>query len=414
MRLTGALDQYESICLEALGSIKTYSSKKFMRKPLGNRIKNLIVQIMLLHMVLPRKINFTQMERYGTHTEKTYRQAHLEDVDWLGVNLSLMKRFFKEGDRIAIAIDPSYIDKSGKCTPWTGMFWSGCAGAAKWGLEILGIAAIDIDMHDCISLVAEQTPNSKTLERSKFNMQEWYAMMLDKYRSRLLKVSKYVVADAAFSNNTFVDKLLPMGFHLVSRFRDDIRLRYLYDGPEEKRRGPKRKYAGAIDKKNLDLTKMEEIHVEGVEGKLYTLVANVISLERNVRLVIWINPQGKTKIFFSTDTGMSGVDVVEYYRTRFQIEFVFRNCKEFTGLCDSQARNRKKIHFAFNASLCSGNVAKVLLHESGNVISMASLKSLMVNQYMVSRIISRSACGANMRLIRQINEALLDFERNAA
>ena len=238
--------------------------------------------------------------------------------------------------------------------------------------------------------------------------------MLDKYRRRLLDVSKYVVADAAFSNNTFIDRLLPVGFHLVSRFRDDIRLRYLYDGPEEKRRGPKRKYAGAIDKENLDLTKMEEIHVEGVEGKLYTLVANVISLERNVRLVIWINQQGKKKFFFSTDTGMSGVDVVEYYRTRFQIEFVFRNCKEFTGLCDSQARNRKKIHFAFNASLTSGSVAKVLLHESGNVISMASLKSLMVNQYMVSRIISKSASGANMRLIRQINEALLDFERNAA
>lgn len=239
-------------------------------------------------------------------------------------------------------------------------------------------------------------------------------MMLDKYRRRLLEVSKYVVADAAFSNNTFIDRLLPVGFHLVSRFRDDSRLRYLYDGPEEKRRGPKRKYAGAIDKKNLDLSKMEEIQVEGVEGKLHTLVANVISLKRNVRLVIWISPKGTTKLFFCTDTEMSGVDVVEYYRTRFQIEFVFRNCKEFTGLCDSQARSRKKIHFAFNASLTSGNVTKVLLHESGNVISMTSLKSLMVNQYMVARIISRSAAGTNMRLIRQINKALLDFERNAA
>lgn len=172
MRLTGALDQYEKISLEALSSIKTYSSKKVMRKPLGNRIKNLIAQIMLLHMVLPRKINFTQTERYGTHTEKTYRQAHLEDVDRLGVNLSLMKRIFKEGDRIAVAFNPNHIYKSGRCTPWAGRFWSGCAGAAKWGLELLGIAAIDIDMHDCISLVAEQTPDQKTFDRSKFNQQE--------------------------------------------------------------------------------------------------------------------------------------------------------------------------------------------------------------------------------------------------
>lgn len=64
-----------------------------------------------------------------------------------------------------------------------------------------------------------------------------------------------------------------------------------------------------------------------------------------------------------------------------------------TGLCDSHARNRKKIHFAFNASLSSENVAKVLLHETGNVIPMAWLKSLMVNQYMVARIISRSPVG---------------------
>lgn len=167
--------------------------------------------------------------------------------------------------------------------------------------------------------------------------------------------------------------------------------------------------------RKINFTKMERIQRKPSDWhtlKMWTGL--VISLERNVRLVIWINQQGKTKLFFSTDTEMSGVDVVEYYRTRFQIEFVFRNCKEFTGLCDSQARNRKKIHFAFNASLCSGNEAKILLYESGNVISMASLKSLMVNQYMVARIISRSANGANMRLIRQINETLLDFERNAA
>jgi len=414
MILSDALDQYEKICLEALSKLKCTHKKSFNRMPLGNRLKHLIAQIMLLHMVLPRKINFTQMERYGTHTEKTFRQAHLEKVDWMKVNITLMNRVFRNCDRKAIAIDPSYISKAGKCTPWTGMFWSGCAGASRWGLEILGISAIDIDMNECFALSAEQTPNAKTIQRSAFNQQEWYAMMIEKHQRNLHSISKYVVADAAFSNSTFINRLLQNKFELVSRFRDDIRLRYLYGGPHEKRRGPKRKYAGTIDKKNLDLSKMEEIHVNGVEGKLYTLVANVVTIERNVRVVYWITPNGNTKIFFSTDIEMSGVDIVEYYRTRFQIEFVFRDCKEFTGLCDSQARNRSKLHFAFNASLCSANVAKVVRYETGSCISMASLKSLMVNQYLFKRIISRSASVANPRIIQKIYAGLLDFELNAA
>lgn len=414
MKLSGALDQYERICLEALESVFHFNEHYFSLKPLGNRLKHLVTQILLLHMVIPHKINYTQMEKYGTHTEKTYRQAHLEEINWLKFNLTLMKRIYEAGQRIGIAIDPSYIPKSGKCTPWTGMFWSGCAGATKWGLEILGVAAINIDRHDSFSLIAEQSPNAKSLEKKAMSLMDWYVCTLRKYAATLLNVSKYVVADAAFSNSTFIEQILPLGFHLVSRFRDDIRLRYIYDGPVEKRRGPKRKYSGVIDKKNLNLSKMEEIHVDGVEGKLYTLIANVITLGRNVRLVIWVTPEGKTKLFFSTDLEMSGVDVVEYYKTRFQIEFVFRNCKEYTGLCDNQSRNIDKLHFAFNASLASENVAKVMLHETGQVISMASLKSLMVNQYLVKRIISRSAPRANPRLIQQINMALLEFELDAA
>lgn len=414
MKLSDALDQYEKICLEALQQVLHYNAKRTCLTPVGRRLRNLVAQILLLHIVIPRKINYTQMEKYGTHTEKTYRQAHLEKINWLKFNLALMNRLYDAGQRIAIAIDPSYIPKSGKCTPWTGMFWSGCAKAAKWGLEILGVAAINIDLHESFSLVAEQSPNAKSLERTGMSLMDWYVCTLRKYATTLLDVSKYVVADAAFSNSTFIEQIIPIGFHLVSRFRDDIRLRYIYDGPEEKRRGPKRKYAGGIDRKNLDLTRMEEIHVEGVEGKLYTLIANVISLDRNVRLVVWVTPENKTKLFFSTDLEMPGVDVVEYYKTRFQIEFVFRNCKEHTGLCDNQSRNIDKLHFAFNASLASENVAKVMLHETGQVISMASLKSLMVNQYLVKRIISRSALRANPRIIQQISQGLLDFELNAA
>lgn len=47
-------------------------------------------------MVIPRKINFTHMERYGSHCEQTYRsnfnRKRSECVNWLLFNLSLARR----------------------------------------------------------------------------------------------------------------------------------------------------------------------------------------------------------------------------------------------------------------------------------------------------------------------------------
>jgi hypothetical protein len=97
---------------------------------------------LVLYMVIPGRINFLQLGRYGNSCEQHFRQNFSKDFYWLDFNVALSKRILK-GERKAIAIDPSYISKSGKHTPWVGYFWSGCAGAAKKGLEILGIGLID-------------------------------------------------------------------------------------------------------------------------------------------------------------------------------------------------------------------------------------------------------------------------------
>ena len=63
-----------------------------------------------------------------------------------------------------------------------------------------------------------------------------------------------------------------------------------------------------------------------------------------------------------------------YYRTRFQIEFCFRDAKGYTGLMDCQARDKWKLDFAFNDSFTSLNVAKVTMKEMGMEYSMSSFK----------------------------------------
>ena len=72
---------------------------------------------------------------------------------------------------------------------------------------------------------------------------------------------------------------------------------------------------------------MAELHIEGLECTAYTLIAYSKALKQKVRLFIWIMPNGKHKLFFSTKTSMSGEDVLRTYRSRFQIEFCFSRCK---------------------------------------------------------------------------------------
>ena len=96
---------------------------------------------MELFLAIPNRINFLQMGRFGRSSEQRFRMNFRKKFGWISFNRTLVQ----EGNpnRRAIAIDPSYISKSGKKTPGAGYFWSGCASAVKWSLELMGFALVD-------------------------------------------------------------------------------------------------------------------------------------------------------------------------------------------------------------------------------------------------------------------------------
>ena len=121
---------------------------------------------------------------------------------------------------------------------------------------------------------------------------------------------------------------------------------------------------------------MVELHIEGLEGTAYTLIAYSKALKQKVRLVIWIMPNGKHKLFFSTKTSMSGEDVLRTYRSRFQIEFCFRDAKQYTGLTHCQARHKNQLDFSYNASFASPDVIDIkVLHVAFSVMFAAEFEN---------------------------------------
>lgn len=65
------------------------------------------------------------------------------------------------------------------------------------------------------------------------------------------------------------------------------------------------------------------------------------------------------KIYFSTDTEMDPLEILKIYRTRFQIEFLYRDAKQHTSLTKYEAMSKEKLDFHINASLTAINLAKV-------------------------------------------------------
>ena len=262
-------------------------------------------------------------------------------------------------------------------------------------------------------LRAHQTLSQKELNPRDKTQVEFYLSVIKRYRKELLKLTDTVVADAFLSTKTFTDGIMDLGFNLVSRLRDNSCLFYVYDG-KQKKRGRKRIKGARIDFGKLKYSCMARLEIGGLEGTAYTLTAYSRALKRKIRLVIWIMPNGKHKLFFSTDLTLTGEEVLKCYRSRFQIEFCFRDAKQFAGLCDCQARDSWKLDYAFNASFTSLNVAKVMMKEIGMDYSMASFKSLMFNTYLMKRIFKTSGYRPNRTLISKIFKDLFCLQRKAA
>lgn len=401
-------------------SVKALINNALSNKCLNQWRKDFLSEVFILFLCIKGRINFAQLERYGLFTEQRYRQQFEKPFDFMDFNTNLVTQH--GSGHYIIAFDPSYIRKSGKKTPGLGCFWSGCAQASKWGLEIGGIAAVDVDNNFAFHLDAIQTPSSKGSLDDEQSLLDWYGNILYQRKDTLSKISTYLVADAYFSKRPFLEKVRSMQMHLISRLRDDADLQYLYYGPKTGKRGRPKKHDGKIDWNNIKDDYFEIVQIDDTTT-IYSAVVFSKSFKCNIKIscVFFTNEKGKEtrKIYFSSDLEMSATDILDYYRSRFQIEFVYRDGKQFTGLEHCQARSENKLNFHFNASLTSVNLARIshwlsIPKEQRQAFSMADVKTLYHNKMLIERFIDVFAINPNTRKNQNIVKELIKYGTLAA
>lgn len=342
-------------------------------------------------MYLPGKANFRNLSRYSDLHEKTYSRNFRKSFNFLEFNKACLSDLTQNGHTWVFVMDCSFAEKAGDHTYGLDYFYNGANSRAEKGLELSTLGLIDVDYNTAYPLSTRQTPQLDNPEETRV---DWYLKHLVEDKGALPAGVRYGVFDGYYAKTKFINGLLGQNLHLISKLRHDANLRWLYNGPQ-KPRGRRKLYDGKVyfDKKLSDRFEYAG-EVEGV--KLYTAVVNNVHFKRNVRIVYLVKTvRGKTQtaLLFSTDTQLSAHDIYRFYKARFQIEFLFRDAKQFTGLTDCQARCQSALDFHFNASMTALNLLKLEHRQQADsadrsVISIASLKIRKFNEHLLERFCS--------------------------
>lgn len=406
---------------QELSSVKdiVFSAFEQTEKQLDCRIQKSFFLILILFLSVKGKINFLQLKRFSGKCEQRFRYFFEQNFDFLMFNNSLITMNVK--GKVALAFDPSFISKAGKKTPGVGYFWSGVAGKSKWGLEFCGLAVLDLTRKTAFHLFGFQTIDLQDDE----TLVKFYVRKIMERKDDLLQTSNHLVADAYFSKKTFVEPFINAGFQVISRLRDDAYLQYNYEGEQKKGKGAKLKYDGKVNFENLN-NKYVKLVSEHENEKIYCLKPRHKSLGITINAVIVYTKNSKDnwshKIYFSTDLEQNWDEILEMYKLRFQIEFLYRDAKQFTGLNNCEARSRNKLDFHWNMSLTSINLAKIahwIPQKDKNtnvdiVFSMSDIKTQYNNELIIGRFILMFGINPELEKNKRKIKQLLDFGKIAA
>lgn len=355
----------------------------------ASKAQRKFIAILLSSLLLVRgKATFRNLARYSLLCEKSYSRQFRKPFDFVGLNRLALSRTLPHHLTLIAALDCTFVEKSGKCTYGLDRFFNGKTSRVERGLELSELAVVCVELNTAYHLSARQTPclDPKDVENNRIAC---YVHHIRADRFALPQAVRYLVADGYYAKQKFVDGVLATGLHLVSKLRHDANLRYLYTGPQ-KARGRRRLYDGKVH--FSDLTRMHWVAQEG-DLSIHTAVVNSVRFKRNLRLVfLRRQSRGKssTALLFSTDTSLSALEVYRFYKARFQIEFLFRDARQFTGLTDCQARCAQSLHTHFNASLSALSLAKIEEqglhpHNRPRVISVANWKIRNFNDHLLQR-----------------------------
>jgi len=176
----------------------------------------------------------------------------------------------------------------------------------------------------------------------------------------------YVVLDGHFGNSPSAFMVKQANLDLISKMRSDAALYPAFEG-QYSGTGRPTKYGEKIDVHKLDAKYLKETSIEDhlrtdiYQGQFYN---KEFAFALNVVILLKTNLETGTQahvILFSTDLALAYDKIVKFYSLRFQIEFNFRDAKQYWGLEDFMNVKEIAVTNAANLSFFMVNFSYALL-----------------------------------------------------
>ena len=105
--------------------------------------------VILFHTILLAygKVKFTNLGRYSSLSEKTYRRHFFKDFNLSEFHQYLITKALNHELTIIAVIACSFIKKSCKKTEGKSSFYNGLSGRPEEGLEIYVISVVEVEIH---------------------------------------------------------------------------------------------------------------------------------------------------------------------------------------------------------------------------------------------------------------------------
>ncbi|MBI3796725.1 MAG: transposase, partial [Deltaproteobacteria bacterium] len=186
-------------------------------------------------LTLRGRINFRNLNCYCDYSERTISRQFWVSFAWPDFHQRVMAAALDPRSDLLSAQAASFIPKSGKQTFGLGHFFNGCANRAERGLEIATVAVVDVTRRCAFTLVGAQTPpgvdEATSAQAEEETRVDFYKQQLRDQRQRLPASAKYHCVDGYFAKKKYIDAVVALKLHPITKLRHDANCLFLYTGP---------------------------------------------------------------------------------------------------------------------------------------------------------------------------------------
>jgi putative transposase len=380
-------------------------------------------QIIFAMLVISGRITMLGLSRWADKggSYRTIQRWYQTKFPWEMLHWTLfLKSLLKLSAEYILAGDETVIGKTGKETHGLDRFFSGLKKQVIPGLSFFVFSLVSVEEEHSYPLGINQvvkSPEEKAASKAKKEAQKAKKsegkrkpgrpkgsknkvksetvvlnpelLRIQQALRNLLKIVrtilslKYVVLDGHFGNYPSAFMVKSENLDLISKMRFDAAL---YEPVEGEQIGPGRpkKYGKKVavskmDEKYLKATSTQDnLRTEIYQGTLYN---KEFAFALNVVIILKTNLLTQAQahvILFSTDLKLDYEKLIKFYSLRFQIEFNFRDAKQYWGLEDFMNTKETAVTNAVNLSFFMVNFSHGLLHshrKKNQDFSVLDLKS---------------------------------------